>query len=96
MAVRGKIFVDDGAKKALITGNKSLLASGITTCEGKFIHGSGVELCGIDKIPFAKGITNYDSDEILLVKGKKSSEIRKIIGDSFYEEVIHRDNLILL
>lgn len=95
MAVRGRILIDAGAEKALTAGKKSLLASGITGCTGKFASGDGVEIAGADGNILARGITNFSSDEILLVKGRKSGEIKKILGDAFYEEVVHRDNLIL-
>ncbi|MBN1499562.1 MAG: glutamate 5-kinase [Spirochaetes bacterium] len=89
----GKIFVDSGAIKALISGKKSLLAIGITGTEGKFTAGDAVEICGPDNVTAAKGITNYSSKELMLIKGKKSNEIDLLFGEHYYDEVIHRDNL---
>ncbi len=90
---KGKLVLDDGAVGALISDGKSLLPSGITAVEGEFRSGEAVELSGIDGVVIARGITNYDSREIGLIKGRKSGEIEEILGYKVYDEVIHRDNL---
>lgn len=86
------IFIDEGAKQAL--SKSSLLPSGIVEIKGAFIRGSLVSIyCGNKKI--AQGLSNYSSEELDLIKGKKSSEVKKIVFD-YYEEAIHKNNLYLL
>ncbi|MBC7341713.1 MAG: glutamate 5-kinase [Clostridia bacterium] len=93
--VAGGIYVDPGAEKAIADGGKSLLPSGIVDVEGDFEAGSVVSIFGASKQEFARGIVNYSSREIGLIKGKKTSEIASILGHKDYDEVIHRDNLCL-
>ena len=86
------IYIDEGAKKALE--KSSLLPSGITSISGAFRRGSLVSIyCNGEKI--AQGLSNYSSEELELIKGKRSVEIKEIISD-FYEEAIHKNNLYLL
>lgn len=89
---RGKIFVDSGAEIALVEKKKSLLPIGITSVEGNFHSGDAVEIFSGNKL-IGKGISNYSSVEIKLIKRKQNSEIQTILGDNFYDEVIHRDNM---
>lgn len=92
---RGKLFVDDGAKRALVEGGKSLLPSGIQGVEGGFERGDAVRLCTMDGVEFATGVINYTLTELLRIMGKKSHEIEKTLGYKYADEVIHRDNLVL-
>jgi glutamate 5-kinase len=92
---RGKLFLDDGARKALIEGGKSLLPSGIQGVEGGFDRGDAVRLCDMHGEEFAKGVINYALPELLRIMGKKSSEIEAVLGYKYGDEVIHRDNLVL-
>lgn len=94
--VRGKIIVDDGAKKALIESNKSLLASGIIGKEGNYKAGDVVGIADSKKREFARGLTNYSSKEIERIKGLKTSEIEAALGYKDHDEVVHRDNLVIL
>jgi len=93
--VQGSIMVNDGARKMLVERGKSLLPAGILSSEGKFDIGDLV--CVIDESSnkIARGLTNYSSGEIKQIKGKRSSEIEKILGYKDFDEVIHRDNLVL-
>ncbi|MBP7651978.1 glutamate 5-kinase [Candidatus Dependentiae bacterium] len=93
---KGKIFVDNGAAAA-IQNNKSLLASGITGCDGKFDKGDCVAVYVYDKknIKIAVGLCNYNNEKLNLIKGLKTSEIKKIYGENDYPEVIHIDNMAL-
>jgi glutamate 5-kinase len=91
----GCVRLDDGAVNAIRVGKKSLLATGITAMDGSFEMGDIVEIAGNDGRCIGKGIVNYSSDELMLIKGKKSSEIKKILGANYYEEVINRDELIV-
>jgi glutamate 5-kinase len=93
--VRGDIIIDEGAAQALIEKKKSLLATGIIGIKGKFDLGDAVEVKTADGISIGKGIVNYNSEELEKIKGKKTSEIRAILGGTFFDEVINRDNFIL-
>jgi glutamate 5-kinase len=92
---KGKIKVDDGAKTALLTSGKSLLAVGIKSVSGEFNFGDAVEIVDLDGNKLGKGITNYSSSDVAAIKGRRNAEIKKDLGDLFYEEVINRDNLFI-
>jgi glutamate 5-kinase len=91
----GKIYLDDGAVKALCNQGKSLLAAGITKIEGEFNASEAVELIDFQGQEIAKGIVNYSYDELTKIKGKKSADIPHILGYYGAETVIHRDNLVV-
>jgi len=91
----GKVFVDEGAYTALKEKGKSLLASGISLVEKEFEGGSVIEVIFNDKV-FAKGISWYSSSDLKKIMKKNSKEIEKILGNKDYDEVIHRDNLLIL
>lgn len=93
---KGTIVIDDGAIKALTQGGKSLLPSGIITVEGNFEIGDAVYCVDSDGNRIAKGLMNYSSSEINRIKGKRTTEIEKILGYKYSDEAIHRDNLVLL
>ncbi len=92
---RGKLIVDDGARRALIEGGKSLLPSGVCGVDGGFERGDAVRLCGLDGEEFAKGVINYALPELLRIMGKKTTEIETILGYKYGDEIVHRDNLVL-
>ncbi len=92
----GRVIIDDGARTALIKGGKSLLPSGITGVDGIFEPGEAIHLIDSAGKEFARGITNYGSREIGVIKGKKTGEIEDLLGYRVYDEVIHRDNLVVL
>jgi glutamate 5-kinase len=93
---KGVVTVDDGAKEALLRRGKSLLSAGIKKIEGDFSYGDSIILTDEKGNKFAKGLINYSSKDLEKIKGRKTSEIEKILGVKYYDEVIHRDNLILL
>lgn len=93
---KGSIVIDDGAVKALITGKKSLLATGITAVEGKFDMGDIIEIVDLKGEPLAKGIVHYNSEELNIIKGKRTDQIKGILGIKYYNEVINRDDLFIL
>lgn len=95
---KGEIVVDAGAAKAIIKRGKSLLPAGVVEVDGSFDVGDTVDIVSQEsRAVFARGLTNYSSGELKKIKGKKSNQVIKIIKQpDFYEEVIHRDNLILL
>jgi glutamate 5-kinase len=94
-ALCGKIHVDDGAATALVKKGKSLLPSGVTAAEGFFEIGSTVSIVGPDQQEIGRGITCYSSVEIDLIKGSQTKEISRILGYKDYDEVVHRNNLVL-
>jgi len=94
--VQGNITVDEGARDALINKNRSLLASGIKSIEGDFKSGAIISINFGNCAPFAKGVSNYSSQDLEIIKGKTSRQIGKIIDKGFYEEAVHRDNLVIL
>jgi len=92
---KGEIMLDEGAVSALVLRGKSLLSSGILNVQGSFFTGDPVSCTTPEGIPFAQGLTNYSAETLHRIKGKHTSEIRKLLGTLEYEEVIHRDNLAL-
>jgi glutamate 5-kinase len=92
---RGKLFLDDGAKQALLNGGKSLLPSGVKGVEGGFDRGDAVRLCDLEGVEFAKGVINYALPELLRIMGKKTAEIEEMLGYKYGDEVVHRDNMVL-
>lgn len=93
---KGGIVIDPGAVRAIRSRGASLLPSGIASVRGTFAQGDVVEVLDDAGRPLAKGLCAYASDEIALIKGKKASEIAKVLGYSHCDEVIHRDDLLLL
>ena len=91
----GKIYLDDGAVKALSIQGKSLLAAGIIDVEGEFSVSEAVDLIDCQGQEIGKGIVNYSSSELQEIKGKKSINIADILGYPTPETVIHRDNLVI-
>ncbi len=94
MKGKGRIQIDHGAYEAIKKG-KSLLPSGIKSVSGEFSRGDMIEIA-VDGKVVARGITNYSSAEINLIKGKKTSEIEKILGSKREDEVIHQENMLIL
>jgi glutamate 5-kinase len=94
---KGKIYVDAGAMHALTEKGKSLLASGIVSIEGVFGKGDIVSVCRKeDRAVFARGLTNYSSEELDKIKGSSTIQIPKVLGYKLYDEVVHRDNMVIL
>ncbi|MCS7281538.1 MAG: glutamate 5-kinase [Desulfobacterota bacterium] len=93
---KGKIWIDDGAEKAIKENGKSLLPTGVLKVEGDFSRGDCVEVVNIKGVLISKGIVNYGSHEIDLIKGLKTIEIEQKLGYKYTEEVIHRDNMVIL
>jgi len=92
----GSIHVDGGARDVLAKHGKSLLPSGIAKVEGRFDRGACVRIVAPDGSEFARGIVDYSSHEIELISRHKSSEIEVILGFRYGDDVVHRDNLVLL
>lgn len=93
---KGTIIVDDGAKEALRGKGRSLLPAGVLSCEGDFSIGDAVDIADTQGNVFAKGLINFNAQELNQIKGLKSSEVSKVLTGEASEEVIHRDCLVIL
>ncbi|MFO8083386.1 MAG: glutamate 5-kinase [Desulfobacterales bacterium] len=93
---KGIIRIDGGAAEAILKNGKSLLPSGIIRVEGEFGVGAPVCLATDGQEPFGTGLVNYNSLEIRKIMGLKSNRIKDILGNKSYDEVIHRDNLVVI
>ncbi len=93
---KGRIVVDDGARDALARKDKSLLASGIIEVEGNFASGDIVAITDKSGNQIARGLVNYSSGEIAKIKGMKSDKIKTILGRKTHDEIVHKDNLVVL
>lgn len=94
--VCGALVVDQGARRAVVERGKSLLPSGVREVRGQFGAGDSVSCIAEDGVEFARGLVNYGSDEIRRIKGHKTTEIESILGYRYFDEVIHRDDLVVL
>jgi glutamate 5-kinase len=92
---RGQLQLDDGARRAIERQGRSLLAIGIISTMGTFKKGDVVSLRGLAGDEFARGLTNYSTDEVLKIQGLKTEQIAAALGHRPYDEVIHRDNMAL-
>ena len=92
----GKITIDSGAEKAILSRGKSLLPAGVIKVEGKFEFGNAVRILGEDGKEIARGLVNYNFRDLDSIMGMRTSAVKKIFKDNFYNEVIHRDDLTLL
>ena len=93
---RGALAVDDGAATALRSGNRSLLPAGVRMVEGPFQRGDIVSIKDGAGHEIACGLVNYGAQELQQLKGLRSTEIEGVLGYSFGDEVVHRNNLALL
>jgi glutamate 5-kinase len=93
---RGSLVIDEGAVNAILKSGKSLLPSGIVKVEGVFDIGDAVYCVDLRGNRIAKGIVNYSFNDAEKIKGRKTSEIESILGYKYSDEVVHRDNLIVL
>ncbi|HSE69368.1 MAG TPA: glutamate 5-kinase [Nocardioidaceae bacterium] len=93
---KGSVVLDQGAVHAVTERRASLLPAGITGVTGSFVGGDPVDLVGPDGVPVARGLVNYDSDELPELLGRSTHELARALGSSYEREVIHRDDLVLL
>ena len=93
---KGQVIVDEGAKRAICQRGKSLLPSGIVKVTGTFDRGDAVACVGPRGKEFARGIVNYTISELEKIKGLRSNQIEKVLGFKYSDEVIHRDDLVVL
>ena len=96
LQVAGKLVLDTGAIKALRSGGKSLLPIGVKNVIGEFNRGAAVACIGEDGSDIARGLTNYSAEEARRIASHSSQKIEALLGYGGDEEIIHRDNLVLL
>jgi glutamate 5-kinase len=96
VAPQGRLVVDAGAVRALTRQGRSLLPSGITTVDGEFGAGDVVAVVDAGHREFARGLVNFDAAELRRILGVKTQEIEARLGYKSVDEVIHRDNLVVL
>src|SRR5882762_6592160 len=91
----GAIIIDDGAVKAVVEKNKSLLPAGVIKVEGPFERGDLIALKSSAGATVARGLSNYSSASVEQIRGKKTLEVRELLKEAAYDEVVHRDNLVV-
>lgn len=96
LRIGGKLVLDAGAVNVLTKEGKSLLAIGVVDVQGAFERGDVVACVNADGAELARGIVNYNSQEVSRIKRKPSHEIEQILGYVEESELIHRDNMVLL
>jgi glutamate 5-kinase len=92
----GTVLLDAGAVRAVTERRASLLAAGVTGVTGSFVAGDPVDLVGPDGTPVARGLVNYDADELPDLLGRTSHDLKRELGAAYQREVVHRDDLVLL
>ena len=92
---RGQLVLDAGARRAVEREGRSLLPIGVVEAVGHFHKGDIVALRDAEGTEFARGLTNYSSDDIRRIKGLKTSAIAATLGHCPYQEVVHRDNMVV-
>jgi glutamate 5-kinase len=93
---RGTLLVDAGAREAIVSGGRSLLAAGITGLDGAFTAGDVVTIACAGGPAFARGLVNYPAAELARIAGLRTERIAAVLGYCPYDEVIHRDNLAVV
>ncbi len=92
---RGQLTLDAGACRAIEEQGRSLLPIGVIDVAGDFKKGDVVTICDAGRRELARGLSNYDAQEVCLIKQRRSDQIEAALGHRPYDEVIHRDNLVL-
>jgi len=90
-----KIYIDQGASKALKSG-KSLLPAGITKITGNFKKGDNIIIVDNNSIDVARALSSFTSEEINKIKGLQSNQIEKVLGYSSKSEIVHKDDIVIL
>ena len=96
LRVRGKLFLDMGACRVLREQGRSLLPVGVLRVEGDFVRGELVSCVDPEGHEIARGLSNYNAQEVAAIKGQASARLEAVLGYSHEPELIHRDNLVLL
>lgn len=93
---QGRIFVDEGAVRALVERGSSLLAAGIVDAQGDFAAGDAVDVIAPDHTIVARGLTTYATSDVQQIKGRSTERLASEYGVAFTREVIHRDSLVVV
>ena len=93
---RGRLVLDEGAVRAVVDRRTSLLPAGILRVEGEFAAGDPVELIDENDHAVARGLVNYDAEELPALLGRSTKDLSETLGAGYSREVVHRDDLVLL
>jgi len=93
---RGSLRLDEGARRAVEEGGRSLLPVGIVEVSGTFGKGEVVSICNKEGVEFARGLTNYSSADAERIRGLATEQILRAVGKVPYVELVHRDNLAVI
>ena len=93
---RGRLVLDDGAVRAVVERRTSLLPAGVIGVEGGFAAGDVVDLLDQNGHAVARGLVNFDAQEIPGLLGRSTRELARELGPAYSREVVHRDDLVLL
>ena len=96
LSLNGDITVDEGAEASLLRRHGSLLPVGIKEVKGPFQRGDIVYISNLSGHRFACGLVNYSSEQVDAIKGRRSDGIPELLGCSYGQEVVHRNNLALI
>jgi len=94
--IQGDIVVDQGCEKAMLEDGSSLLAAGIVSVDGEFREESTVRVLSLSQREIARGIVNYDAEALKKIIGRQTNEFSGILHGKIHDEVIHRDNMVLM
>lgn len=94
--IRGSVIVDKGCEQAIITTGSSLLPAGITVVDGDFEQGSTIRVLTAEGREIARGVVNYGADDVRKIAGVQTQDIIEKLGSKLYDEIIHRDNMVVL
>ncbi len=95
--IDGDLIVDAGCERAMLEHGSSLLAAGIVAAEGEFKAGNTVRVLSLSQREIARGIVNYDAKALQKILGRQTNEFSRLLKkDEIHEEVIHRDNMVLM
>ena len=93
---KGSVTLDAGAVRAVTERGASLLAAGVVSVEGAFVAGDPVDLVDPQGVAVARGLINFDADELPELLGRSSKDLKDALGAAYEREVVHRDDLVLL
>jgi glutamate 5-kinase len=93
---QGRVFVDEGAVRALTERGSSLLAAGIVEAQGAFAAGDAVDVVGPDHVVVARGLSTYGVEDVRQILGRSTEWLNAEYGGSYTREVIHRDHLVVV
>lgn len=93
---KGRVVVDAGAREAVQRHGRSLLPIGVLQAVGSFGKGDVISLCSADGVEFARGLSNYSQTDVTRICGLRTEQMAEMLGSAPYEEVVHRDNLVVI